>query len=166
MTDEYLDVVNERDEVVGRAARSEIHARGLWHRAVHVLIHNSRGQLFLQKRSLRKDREPGLWSTSAAGHVDSGEDYDAAILRELKEELGWYPTAPLERVLRIEACRETDQEFVWVYRCAGEGPFALNRDEVETGDWFAPSHIRCWLAERPADFTPAFRLIWSRLHPE
>lgn len=166
MAEEFLDVVNELDEVVGRAVRSEIHARGLLHRATHVLIYNPRGEIFLQQRSWRKDREPGRWSTSAAGHVDSGEDYDAAMRRELQEELGWHPASPLERVLRIEACPETDQEFVWVYRCAGEGPFRLNLEEVEAGGWFTPEQIRRWLAERPADFTPAFRLIWSRLHPD
>jgi len=163
MTEEFFDVVNERDEVVGRAARSEIHARGLRHRAAHVLIFNARGQVFLQQRSRLKDREPGLWSTSAAGHLDSGEDYDAAMWRELGEELGWRPATPLERVLRIEACADTDQEFVWVYRCVGEGPFLLNREEIETGGWFTPEHVDRWLAERPGEFTAAFRLIWRKL---
>ena len=61
MSEEIFDVVNERDEVVGRAPRSEVHAHGLLHRAVHVLIFNARGELFLQKRSKTKDREPSRW---------------------------------------------------------------------------------------------------------
>jgi len=162
MTKDIFDIVNSRDEVIGRAPRSEVHARGMLHRAVHVLVFNTRGELFLQKRSMTKDREPGLWSTSAAGHVDSGEDYDATVVREMGEELGWKPTAPPERILRIEACRETDHEFVWVYRCNGEGPFTLNAEEVETGGWFSPEHIERWLAERPEEFTTAFRLMWER----
>jgi isopentenyldiphosphate isomerase len=163
MTEDIFDIVNERDEVIGRAPRSEVHARGLLHRAVHVLVFNARGETFLQKRSLLKDRQPGLWGAAASGHVDSGEVYDVAVLRELGEELGWWPATAPERVLRIEVCPETDQEFVWVYRCHGEGPFTLNVDEVETGGWFTQEQIERWLAEQPEEFTTAFRHLWRLL---
>ena len=85
---EIFDVVNDRDEVIGSAPRNEVHRLGLMHRATHVLVFNSRGELFLQKRSQKKDRQPGLWDSSASGHVDKGETYDACAARELKEELG------------------------------------------------------------------------------
>lgn len=160
MTEDIFDIVNERDEVIGRAPRSEVHARGLLHRAVHVLVFNARGEMFLQKRSVTKDREPGRWGAACSGHVDSGEDYDTAAMRELGEELGWRPSSQLERILRIVACRETDQEFVWVYRCDGEGPFTLNADEVETGGWYSREQIERWLADRPQDFTTAFAMLW------
>lgn len=163
MAEDIFDIVNERDEVIGRAPRSEVHARGLLHRAVHVLVFNAQGEMFLQKRSKTKDREPSRWGAACSGHVDSGEDYDTAARRELGEELGWKPSSPLLRVLRIEACRETDQEFVWVYRCNGEGPFTLNIDEVETGGWFSPQQVEQWLAERPQDFTTAFTHLWHLL---
>ena len=88
MNEEIFDVVNERDEVIGQATRQEVHRLGLLHRAVHVLVFNSSGQVFLQKRSLKKDRQPGVWDSSASGHVDRGEDYDACAARELREEIG------------------------------------------------------------------------------
>jgi isopentenyldiphosphate isomerase len=160
MSEEIFDVVNERDEVIGRAPRSEVHARGLLHRAVHVLIFNGRGEVFLQKRSMLKDREPGVWDSSCAGHVDSGEDYDTTVLRELREELGWQPAAAPNRVLYIEACEATDNEFVRVYRCTGEGPFILHPQEVECGGWFSPEHVDRWIVERPRDFATAFILLW------
>jgi len=163
MSEEIFDVVNERDEVIGRAPRREVHARGLLHRAVHVLVFNARGELFLQKRSKTKDREPSRWGASASGHVDCGEEYDKTVVRELGEELGWVPATQPERILRIEACRETDQEFVWVYRCNGEGPFVLNEDEVETGGWFSRGKIERWLAEQPEEFTTAFVMLWQLL---
>ena len=84
MSEEIFDVVNERDEVVGRAPRKEVHARGLWHRAVHVLVFNARGEVFLQKRSLKKDIAAGKWDSSASGHLDTGEDYDAGAVREVR----------------------------------------------------------------------------------
>ena len=88
MPEEIFDIVNERDEVVGQAPRKEVHARGLWHRAVHVLVFNARGGVFLQKRSIKKDRQPGVWDSSCSGHVDSGEAYDETAMRELREEIG------------------------------------------------------------------------------
>ena len=58
------------------------------HRAVHILVFNQRGELFLQKRSMSKDNDPGMWDSSAAGHVDSGESYLDCATREIEEELG------------------------------------------------------------------------------
>src|SRR5450432_2467887 len=128
MTEEIFDVVNERDEVVGQNTRREVHRLGLRHRAVHVLVFNSRGQVFLQKRSMKKDRHPGVWDSSASGHVDSGEHYDATAVREVREEIGLALAQTPELLFNIAAGAETDQEFVRVYRCASEGPFQLNAD--------------------------------------
>ncbi|HTR42023.1 MAG TPA: NUDIX domain-containing protein [Pseudomonadales bacterium] len=161
MVEDIFDIVNERDEVIGRKPRSEVHAQGLLHRAVHVLVFNSRGEIFLQKRSMKKDRQPGVWDSSCSGHVDSGEDYNQTAVRELGEEIGLHLSAPPQRLFKIDACDETDAEFVWVYRCENEGPFQLHPDEIETGDWFAPARVTQWIQEKPQDFAPAFILIWK-----
>ena len=163
MPEEIFDVVNERDEVVGQKARSEVHRLGLLHRAVHVLVFNSRGEVFLQKRSMTKDREPGKWDSSTSGHVDSGENYDACAIRELREEIGFIVPKTPEGLFKLDACPETDREFVWVYRCDANGPFQLHPDEIERGEWFAPEAVTKWVTGRPQDFASAFRLIWSRL---
>ena len=126
MPEEIFDVVNERDEVVGRQTRREVHRLGLMHRAVHVLVFNSRGQVFLQKRSMTKDRQPGLWDSSASGHLDCGESYDACAVRELREEIGLELSAPPQRLFKLPASEQTDQEHGWVYRCEAEGPFTLH----------------------------------------
>ena len=159
--EEIFDIVNERDEVVGQAPRSEVHRTGLLHRAVHVLVFNARGQLFLQKRSMTKDTAKGKWDSSSSGHVDSGEDYVVCAVREVWEEIGLKLAQPPERILRIEACAETGNEFVWVYRCASEGPFTLHPEEIERGDWFAPEEITRWATEKPQEFARAFVLIWG-----
>ena len=163
MSEEIFDVVNERDEVIGRARRNEVHARGLLHRAVHVLVYNARGEIFLQKRSMKKDRQPGVWDSSASGHVDSGEDYDPCAVRELKEEIGLAVSVTPQRFFKIPACEETDQEFVWVYRCENEGPFTLHPDEIDEGRWFTPGEVTRWVKERPQDFATAFVFIWNKV---
>jgi isopentenyl-diphosphate Delta-isomerase len=165
MPEEIFDVVNERDEVVGQNTRREVHARGLWHRAVHVLVFNARGEVFLQKRSLKKDIAAGKWDSSASGHLDSGEDYDACAVREVREEIGLDVSATgasrPRRLFKIDSCKETGWEFCWIYRCESEGPFALHPDEIETGDWFAPDMVTQWVKEKPQDFASCFVLLWG-----
>jgi len=165
MSEEIFDVVNERDEVVGRETRREVHRTGLRHRAIHVFVFNSRGEVFLQKRSMTKDSSPGLWDSSASGHLDCGEDYDSCAVRELSEEIGLKVIACPKRVFKVDACRETGQEFVWLYRGESDGPFTLHPDEIERGDWFTPGAVTKWIDERPQDFAPAFVLLWKKFGP-
>jgi isopentenyl-diphosphate delta-isomerase type 1 len=162
MSEEFFDVVDARDEVIGRAPRGEVHARRLWHRAIHVLVFDATGRLFLQKRSLRKDVAPGLWDSSCSGHVDAGEDYDHAAQRELGEELGLRLATPPARWFRVEAEARTGWEFVWVYRLQHDGPFVLHPEEIETGQWLAIDELARRLAAQAEDYAPAFRFIWSQ----
>lgn len=161
--EELFDVVNDRDEVVAKATRREVHQKNLPHRAVHILVFDKFGRVFLQKRSMSKDTAPGTWAASCAGHVDSGEDYDAAAVRELNEELGVKVEETPARWLRFRASPETGYEFLWIYRMENEGPFVLNPAEIDTGDWFLPAEITKGVLERPAEYAPSFCFIWSRL---
>lgn len=161
--DELFDVVDQLDRVIRQAPRREVHANGWLHRAVHVLVHNRSGQVFLQKRSMSKDMSPGLWDSSCSGHLDAGEDYDHAAWRELGEELGLKLTRAPERWLRVEATEETGWEFVWVYRLAAEGPFTLCPEEIERGEWVTPNELNGRIKTRPEDYCSAFRLIWSQV---
>lgn len=162
MSEEIFDIVNAADEVIGRDTRSRVHALGLMHRAVHVLVFNSRGEVFLQKRSMKKDRMPGRWDSSASGHLNSGEDYDACASRELQEEIGLQPSPAPVRMFKLPASPGTDQEHVWVYRCDAEGPFHLDPEEIDRGGWFAVDQVTRWTRERPDEFALAFLTIWQR----
>jgi len=163
VTEEIFDVVDGQDEVIGQATRNEVHRRGLMHRATHVLVFNSAGQVFLQKRSMRKDRQPGLWDSSASGHLNVGEEYDACAARELEEEIGLRVETPLQRLFKLNANAGTDWEHVWVYRCEAEGPFVLNIDEIERGGWFSPDEVTRWMKEKPEEFAGGLILIWEKL---
>ena len=166
--DEIFDVVNDRDEVIGQATRREVHARGLLHRAVHVFVFNARGQLFLQKRSLAKDSAPGCWASSCSGHVDSGEDYLTAAVRELDEEIGLRIAGShlLVPILRNGPCADTEQEFVWVYRFESEGPFVLNPSEIDGGKWFTLPELNREITEKPETFARSFRFLWAKLQAQ
>jgi isopentenyl-diphosphate delta-isomerase type 1 len=163
MNEEIFDIVNERDEVIGQLPHQQVHRQGHKHRAVHVLVFNAQGELFLQKRSMAKDTFPGVWDSSASGHVDTGEEYDDCAVRELEEELGLKVAAPPRRLFKIDACSETGQEFVWVYRLESEGPFTLHPDEIECGAWLAPVRVSEWVKDCPGDFAGGFVRIWHKL---
>ena len=162
MSDELFEIVDDQDDVVGQALRSEVHRLGLKHRAVHVLVFNQCGEVFLQRRSMTKDCHPGVWDSSASGHLMVGETYDHAALRELEEELGWRPSRPPQRLLKLSASPETGQGFVWVYRGDGRGPFPFHPGEISEGRWVRVEVVEDWLRKRPGDFAGAFPLVWSR----
>lgn len=163
--DEIFDVVNDRDEVIGQSTRKEVHRQRLMHRSIHALAFGSDGRVFLQKRSMLKDSSPGKWDASCSGHVDGGEDYDAAVVRELGEEIGLLvsETSLLERLFKIDACVDTGWEFVWVYRLRSDGPFTLHPAEIERGEWYEPADLTRAMTERPREFTRPFRLIWPQV---
>jgi isopentenyldiphosphate isomerase len=162
MSEEIFDVVDEKDEVVGCAPRGEVHRRGLKHRAVHILVFNEKGQVFLQKRSMKKDCSPGAWDSSSSGHLDRGEDYDSCAVREVFEEIGVRLARPPIRMFKLDACPATGQEFCWTYRAFHEGPFVLHPDEIEAGQWFERDQVTRWVESRPEDFAGAFVLIWKK----
>jgi len=162
MPDEIFDIVNDNDEVIGQLPRRLVHRDGHKHRAVHVFVFDHRGRIFLQKRSQSKDTFPGRWDSSASGHLDAGEDYDACAVRELREEIGLTATSPPRRLFKINACPETGQEFVWAYQLEFEGPFTLHPEEIERAAWFTPEEVNRWLTQTPADFAPSFALIWKK----
>lgn len=154
---EIYDVVDQQDRVTGKATRGEIHQKNLLHRSIHILVFNSGNQIFLQKRSMAKDENPGLWDTSSAGHVDSGETYDQCAHRELWEEL--HIKGILKPLVKIEACRETYQEHVQVYICKTDAPITINPEEISEGKYFDWADLQKEIQKKPDQFTSSFKLI-------
>ena len=165
---ELFDVVDERDKVIGQAPRQEVHARDLRHRAVHVLIHDARGRVFLQLRSPLKDSFPNCWDCSCTGHLDAGESYQAAARRELGEELGWHDaTLPLRFVTKLSASPSTGWEFIEIYLMGPtEGPFALNPDEITEGRWIHPRDLTSELHQSPETLAGGLRHLWTHHREE
>jgi 16S rRNA (adenine1518-N6/adenine1519-N6)-dimethyltransferase len=158
---EMFDVVDENDTVTGQATRGDVHARGLLHRAVHVFVFNKRGDLLMQQRSMHKDVHPGVWGSSVSGHLDAGEDYAAAALRELDEEMGIRLDEPPEEIARIAPCGATGWEHVRLYRTEHHGAVRFPAAEVSAALWFPVSGISEWIAARPEDFSAGFLACWN-----
>ncbi|MFF9912906.1 NUDIX hydrolase [Streptomyces sp. NPDC013457] len=86
--EEILDVVDENDEVVGRAPRAEVYARGLIHRCTFILVRDAEDRIFVHRRTPVKLVYPSMYDMFVGGVVGAGESYDDAALREAEEELG------------------------------------------------------------------------------
>jgi isopentenyldiphosphate isomerase len=83
---EIYDVVDEDDNVIGQATRKEIHEKKLIHRVVMFFIFDKEGRIFVTQRTKNKEFFKEYWSIALGGHVNSGETYDEAVVREMKEE--------------------------------------------------------------------------------
>jgi 16S rRNA (adenine1518-N6/adenine1519-N6)-dimethyltransferase len=159
MPEERFDVVDEDDRVLGQASRSEVHARRWLHRAVHLFVFNSRGELLIHQRTATKDECPLMFTSSASGHLHAGEGYDDAARRELDEELAL--NTRLEFLTKVPAGPETSYEHSALYRTVTDATPTFHPDEILCGAYFSPSSLTAWVRERPSDFTPCFRSLWE-----
>ncbi len=156
---EILEVLDDQGQVIALLPRGEVHQQRLRHRSVHVFLFDGKGRIYLQKRAQSKDENPGLWDSSAAGHVGLGEPYSVAARRELHEELGLL--CNLLEVAHVEASEETGWEYVALFVGVTNREPRPDPYEIEEGRFFEIEEVERLLRESPEDFTPAFRLLWE-----
>lgn len=155
--DELFDLVNEADEVIGTVRRGQAHSDPrLLHRSVQVLVFDTRGRLFLQRRSRHKDLFAGYWCASASGHVAAGESYALTAERELLEELGI--SAPLREIGKITVRSEQETEIAVVFTSHSDGPFTCHPVETDGGAFVTARELAEGIKDRRLPLTPAARL--------
>lgn len=140
-TNEIFPIVDPHGNVIGKATRGECHnGSKILHPVVHLQLFNSRGELYLQKRALHKDIQPGKWDTAVGGHVDYGENIQTALRREAREELG---ITHFEPVLIGKYIFESDieKELVHTFFTLYDGEIHPDRDEVEYGRFWSISEL-------------------------
>lgn len=157
--EEYFDVVDENDQVIGPGPRSEVHRMKLLHRAVHVFLFRPDGHLLIHRRSAKKEEFPSVWTSSCSGHVSSGEIYDDAAPRELFEELRIQ--APVKRLRKFAACEATSFEFTVLYDCMSSEPVCPDPEEITEIRWMPVEHVAAWIQSDPESFSPAFRVLFD-----
>lgn len=141
MSQEYFPLVNEEGKTIGKATRKECHSGSkMLHPVVHLHIFNDNGDLYLQKRSMRKDIQPGKWDTAVGGHIDYGESVEEALRREVREELGVTDFSPIMITSYIfESAIE--KELVNTFRTVYNGPFNPDPEELDGGRFWAIDEI-------------------------
>jgi isopentenyl-diphosphate delta-isomerase type 1 len=133
MCSEFFDVVDEDDNVIGKASREECHKKGLIHRSVMFFVFDEEGKVLVTKRTKTKDFFPGYWSIVLGGHVHSGESYDEAVMREMDEEAGLKAKPFLISSFKKRIPEE--KENVKVYGIIARDKITLNNEELESGEF-------------------------------
>lgn len=158
--EEMFPLVDEEGNITGAASRGECHnGSKLLHPVVHLHVFNSRGELYLQRRPLWKDIQPGKWDTAVGGHVDLGESVEMALRREVREELGMTEFTP-ETLTHYVFESATERELVFVHRTTYDGPVTPS-DELDGGRFWSLDEIREKMGK--GIFTPNFESEIRRL---
>ena len=154
-----FDVVDQEDRVLFQAPRSVVHANRWLHRAVHIFVFNSRGELLVHRRSATKDEAPLKCTSSASGHLSAGEDYATAAVRELEEELGL--TADVEFLGIFPANgAETSFEHSGLYRAITDQTPTFDPGEILSGEFHTLLEVDQMISADPDDFTHCFRSLF------
>ncbi|AYY15039.1 NUDIX domain-containing protein [Actinobacteria bacterium YIM 96077] len=162
--DELVDIVNERDRVVGRASRRDAYARRLPHRCVFVLVRDHLGRVFVHQRTASKLIFPSHCDMFVGGVVHAGESYDDAAVREAREELG---VAELGQLTRLFTFLYDDAEHTWwcaVYEGRCDVPVRPQADEIAWHSFLTDDELDRRFSEWTwtPDSAEAYRRLRSR----
>ncbi len=137
---ENVVVVDDHNFVLGAVPRGQMREELLCHRATYVFVFNSKGQLYVQERTLNKDIYPGYFDPATGGVVTEGESYDQAAERELAEELG-IEGVPIKSHFHFYFHNDDCQVWGRVYSCHYDGPLSLQEEEVATVVMESPQEV-------------------------
>jgi len=159
--EEMLPLIDENGRILGAASRSECHrGPGRLHPVIHLQVLDGRGSMYLQKRAEDKEIQPGKWDSAVGGHVAAGEDLNAALSREVREELGVTRQdlessgSRIQPALRYRWETEVESEMVFSFVVTHPGPFAPNREEISEGRFWSFADVRANIGK--GVFTPNF----------
>ncbi len=170
LMEEWLDVVNTEDQVIGRIERNQLHARALAQgtavRVINIIVRNKEGKILLPLRSADRRIFPNCYDFGCGEHVQEGESYADAAIRGLEEELGLRGVS-LQEVLSLSPLQGVSN-FMRVYIAEAEGPFAYDTKGIASLEWCMPSVVEEMIHAMPqrfkGDYIPVFRILrWKGL---
>lgn len=161
MAEELFPIVDLDGNVIGSESREVCHGGSfLLHPVVHLHIFNSAGELYLQKRSMSKDIQPGKWDTSVGGHVDYGETIEEALHREVREELNVVDFNPV-KAFSYPFRSSREYEMVHSYYTVYDGDIQVDPIEISDGRYWTIDDIETALGK--GIFTPNFESEFLKL---
>ena len=167
MAEEYVILVNEKDQEIGLMPKLEAHQKAVLHRAFSVFIFNSENELMLQQRASNKYHSPNLWTNTCCSHQRSGESNIQAGTRRLYEEMGFTTSlkeitsfiykAPFDNGLTEH---ELDHIMVGNYE---DAPI-INPDEVADWKWMPIEDVKQDIDDNPQLYTAWFKIIFEKFY--
>lgn len=167
MTEEKVVLVNPQDEIQGLMGKQEAHEKGLLHRAISIILFNSKGEILLQQRADAKYHWAGIWSNTVCTHPRENETYLAAATRRLTEELDI--ATDLKQIFHFiykakdEESGLTEHELDHVFIGNYEGSIPFNTEEVKAVRWISKANLDQELAENPEQFSFWFKIILKEM---
>lgn len=161
--EEMVVLVDEENNVLGYMGKLEAHKKGLLHRAISVIIYNSKGEQLVQQRALTKYHWAGIWSNTCCSHPRKDESFKDAAERRLFEEIGI--RTPLKEEFQFiykaydEVSGLTEWEYDTVFTGVYDGPFDFNHDEVAQVRWLSPETIEAELQQKPEEYSFWYKII-------
>ena len=163
--EEWFPVVDSNGQVIGRSTRQYCHggAKPL-HPVIHIHVIDRMSRIYLQKRSMKKDIQPGKWDTAVGGHVSYGETILEAVYREASEELGLYDFHPIH-IETYEFESSIEREMVSVFAAVGSYELTPDLDEVDEGRWWPIEEIDAAIGTGvlTPNFESEYQMIRSKL---
>ena len=161
-------MVDSSDKELGSIEKLEAHKLGLLHRAISVIVLNSKGEVLLQQRALDKYHSPGLWTNTCCSHPYPGEDSKAAAARRLQEEMGM--TGDLEFLFKFEYRTKfenglVEHELDHVFLCYSDDIPVLDPSEAIDWKYMPLNEVKEDIKSRPEIYTYWFKRIVERLNP-
>ncbi len=152
--DEYLTVVDEKNEVQGYSTKADIQRRGLNYRCVQVFLSNAKDELLICRRPEEKKKFAGQFAASAMGHVLRGEDYETAAKREMMQELG--VNVRLRKATKFSVQDGDNTVFQEIYHGALAEEIIPDKTEIAESRYVGLQDLRQAIAVNPENFARPF----------
>lgn len=165
--EEQVVLVDENCNELGLMGKLEAHEKGLLHKAISVIIYNSKGEMLVTQRAFSKYHWPGIWSNSCCSHPRKNESFQAAADRRLFEELGF--STKLNEIFHFvykatdEVSGLTEYEYDTVYVGLYDQDFIFNKEEIEDIKWYKVSDLLDEVNTIPEKFSFWFKVILEEM---
>lgn len=146
--------VDEDDNVIGLRPKEDFHTGKYIHRSVHLILMNSREEIFLQKRRKDKKWYPGVYTFSVSATV-AEETYEDCMKREMEEEIGI--EVPFEKLFKYYYGDDCDKAWRMVFFATSDEKLTLEEREIESHVWITLSELLNDIEKNPEEYSPPLR---------
>ncbi|MCK4590094.1 MAG: NUDIX domain-containing protein [Nanoarchaeota archaeon] len=141
MTKEQFVLVDENDNEIGQAPRSEVRNNNLLYRGTATLVFNSKGEIFVHQRTFEKDIYPGHYDILVGGGMNPKETYQQNAQREVEEELG-IKNIDLQPLFKARHKDKYHNAFIQVFKCIYDGPIQMQKEEIIHGKFISIEELK------------------------